>query len=54
MGPAETVRNHKETWPELYCPNRDCLWRIVVSGRPDNPCPKHTKQVLPGLRITEV
>lgn len=54
MNPAKQTRIHKQTWPELYCPNDKCLWRVKRDGKPDTPCPKHSKKVLPGLTITEV
>lgn len=41
MNTAQKVREHKQTWPEMYCTNRACLWRVKHNGRPDTPCPRH-------------
>ena len=38
---AAKVREHKETWPELYCHVKNCLWRVKHTGGPDTPCRKH-------------
>lgn len=38
---AARVRVHKQTWPELYCPNPRCLWRVKRDEQHDTPCPKH-------------
>ena len=38
---AAKVRQHKQTWPELYCRVPSCLWRVKHDGRPDTPCRKH-------------
>lgn len=35
---AQHVRQHKEQYPEKYCPDRRCLWALS-SG----PCPRHDK-----------
>jgi hypothetical protein len=37
---AADVRRHKARYPELYCANPLCLWRIVTSRGP-NPCKNH-------------
>ena len=36
MNAGKMVRLNKEKHPELYCPAKNCLWRLK-SG----PCPKH-------------
>lgn len=38
---AAKVRAHKESNPELYCPIRNCLWRIVDRKGNYVPCGKH-------------
>jgi hypothetical protein len=40
---AKRAREHKATWPELYCSEPACLWRVKHDGRPDTPCRKHPK-----------
>ncbi len=40
MNTAAKVRQHKEKHPDLYCPVKNCLWRIVTP-RGEKPCQKH-------------
>jgi hypothetical protein len=47
MNTAQKVREHKTTWPELYCTAKVCLWRVKHNGRPDTPCPRHAERVAP-------
>lgn len=46
---AAKVRSYKELHPELYCPVKDCLWRIKdAEGNVISECRKHSPQSMKG------
>lgn len=38
---AAKVRKAKSAFPERYCPNKTCLWRLVDWKGNPSPCPRH-------------
>jgi hypothetical protein len=46
---AAKVRAHKEAHPELYCPDKRCLW----SRKDGSYCPRHAPVVLPCAHLRE-
>jgi hypothetical protein len=41
---AVFVREEKERYPDRFCYNRKCLWRVVHRDGKLTPCPKHPDQ----------
>jgi hypothetical protein len=41
MNTAAKVRHEKEQYPERFCPDKRCLWRIWTREGA-KPCPKHS------------